>query len=195
MIMRMNPLTALMRFQTLLWVSGGVQALAALAPPIDSTTTTSRRNLLRRVATGIVATAATTAMAAPTPAATAATEATTTATTILPQQDVYFGVGCFWHIQHEFVEAERSLLKRGDTELTSRAGYAGGKAAGKGGKVCYHNFQSIADYGKLGHGEVVGMTLPAEQITKFTDVYFSLFNPRTKGESVCVCVAGRHARM
>mmetsp|Transcript_28290 Transcript_28290/g.77661 ORF Transcript_28290/g.77661 Transcript_28290/m.77661 type:complete len:292 (-) Transcript_28290:466-1341(-) len=180
MIMRMNPLTALMRFQTLLWVSGGVQALAALAPPIDSTTTTSRRNLLRRVATGIVATAATTAMAAPTPAATAATEATTTATTILPQQDVYFGVGCFWHIQHEFVEAERSLLKRGDTELTSRAGYAGGKAAGKGGKVCYHNFQSIADYGKLGHGEVVGMTLPAEQITKFTDVYFSLFNPRTK---------------
>ena len=24
--------------------------------------------------------------------------------------DVYFGVGCYWHIQHEFVEAERNFL-------------------------------------------------------------------------------------
>ena len=31
---------------------------------------------------------------------------------------LYFGVGCFWHVQHEFVEAERSLLDRTDGELT-----------------------------------------------------------------------------
>lgn len=97
---------------------------------------------------------------------TAAT-ATATATLSLPTAsfaaeedglvDVYFGVGCYWHIQHEFVEAERKLLSRGDKDLTSRTGYAGGTSTDKEGRVCYHNFQGVADYGKLGHGEVVGM--------------------------------------
>ena len=41
---------------------------------------------------------------------------------------VYFGCGCFWHVQHEFVEAERNILQRSDDAITSRAGYAGGKA-------------------------------------------------------------------
>ena len=97
------------------------------------------------------------------------------------EQDVYFGVGCFWHIQHEFVVAERSVLQRGDSQLTSRAGYAGGKAVGDGGRVCYHNILSVADYGRLGHGEVVGISLPDDQVVPFTKFYFSLFNPRTKG--------------
>ena len=30
--------------------------------------------------------------------------------------DVYFGVGCYWHIMHEFVETERKLLSRADNE-------------------------------------------------------------------------------
>jgi len=89
--------------------------------------------------------------------------------------DVYFGVGCFWHIQHEFVEAERAILKREDTELTSKTGYAGGTKVGKDNTVCYHNFQGFSDYGKLGHGEVVGMTIPESSIGDFADVYFSLF--------------------
>jgi len=93
---------------------------------------------------------------------------------------VYFGVGCFWHIQHEFVQAERDLLNRNDHQLTSKAGYAGGKAADAEGRVCYHNFQFVADYGKLGHGEVVGMELPENKIADFAKVYFSLFDPRTK---------------
>lgn len=102
-------------------------------------------------------------------------------------QDVYFGVGCFWHIQHEFIQAERDLLGRSDDQLTSLAGYAGGKniqkAAGTGQPlVCYHNLMGVADYGKLGHGEVVGMRLPADQIESFGKVYFSLFNPKTKGK-------------
>lgn len=95
-----------------------------------------------------------------------------------PLTDVYFGVGCFWHIQHEFVDAERTLLGRGDHQLTSRAGYAGGTKTGSEGRVCYHNFQSIADYGKLGHGEVVGMKLPEKSIGDFGKVYFSLFSPK-----------------
>ena len=55
--------------------------------------------------------------------------------------DCYFGVGCFWHIQHEFIDAERKLLGRGDHQLSSAAGYAGGKSTGSEGRVCYHNFQ------------------------------------------------------
>jgi peptide methionine sulfoxide reductase MsrA len=98
------------------------------------------------------------------------------------EEDVYFGVGCYWHIQHEFVEAERKLLNRDDAQLTSRTGYAGGKATDKEGRVCYHNFSGIADYGKLGHGEVVGMKIPQSSIGDFAQEYFALFT--SKGERV-----------
>ena len=50
-------------------------------------------------------------------------------------------------------------------------------------QVCYHNFQSVADYGKYGHGEVVGMKLPSSKVSEFADVYFSLYNPKTKGKN------------
>jgi peptide methionine sulfoxide reductase MsrA len=48
------------------------------------------------------------------------------------QDDVslYFGIGCFWHVQHEFVEAERRILDRGDSDISSYAGYAGGTRLG-----------------------------------------------------------------
>mmetsp|Transcript_20986 Transcript_20986/g.32016 ORF Transcript_20986/g.32016 Transcript_20986/m.32016 type:complete len:267 (+) Transcript_20986:71-871(+) len=95
--------------------------------------------------------------------------------------DVYFGVGCFWHIQHEFVVAEQRLLGRNGKELTSRTGYAGGTKT-ENGKVCYHNFSFQADYGKLGHGEVVGMTIPEASIGDFAKEYFDLFT--SKGERV-----------
>jgi hypothetical protein len=35
----------------------------------------------------------------------------------------------------------------------------------------------------LGHGEVVGMTIPQSKIGDFSQLYFSLFNPKTKGVS------------
>lgn len=31
----------------------------------------------------------------------------------------YFGVGCFWHVQHEFVQAEQSILNRPNTQVTA----------------------------------------------------------------------------
>jgi len=43
------------------------------------------------------------------------------------QIPVYFGAGCFWHFQHEFVDAERNILKRTDDELTAFAGFGGSK--------------------------------------------------------------------
>ena len=33
-------------------------------------------------------------------------------------QKYYWGVGCFWHAQHEFVEAEKRILGRTDDQLT-----------------------------------------------------------------------------
>ena len=90
--------------------------------------------------------------------------------------EVYFGCGCFWHVQHEFVEAERTLLGRKDSELTARAGYAGGKAGMKNGKVCYHNAAQVSDYGSLGHAEVVKLTIPTSFFPEFVRQYCNLFN-------------------
>jgi peptide methionine sulfoxide reductase MsrA len=91
--------------------------------------------------------------------------------------DVYFGCGCFWHVQHEMVEAEKKILGRTDDQLTARAGYAGGKAgASSDGKVCYHNAANIADYGKLGHAEVVGLRIPPSKFKDFCVEYFQLFD-------------------
>ena len=90
--------------------------------------------------------------------------------------DVYFGCGCFWHVQHEFVEAERRILGRADAELTSRAGYAGGRAGSKDGKVCYHNAKDVSDYGKLGHAEVVSVRIPPSKFGDFAAEYCKLFD-------------------
>eukprot|EP00588_Corethron_pennatum_P013537 CAMPEP_0194279258 /NCGR_PEP_ID=MMETSP0169-20130528/13828_1 /TAXON_ID=218684 /ORGANISM="Corethron pennatum, Strain L29A3" /LENGTH=302 /DNA_ID=CAMNT_0039023659 /DNA_START=101 /DNA_END=1009 /DNA_ORIENTATION=+ len=90
--------------------------------------------------------------------------------------DVYFGCGCFWHVQHEFVEAEKKILGRPGGDLTARAGYAGGIAGADAGRVCYHNGRNIADYGKLGHGEVVGLKIPPSAFPGFAEEYFKLFD-------------------
>lgn len=148
--------------------------------PSTTTTTTSsadgRRQFVSTAAATFAASLASAFLPHPAPAEAASLSDLT---------DVYFGVGCFWHIQHEFVEAERKLLGRGDKELTSLTGYAGGRSTDKEGRVCYHNFQSIADYGKLGHGEVVGMKIPESRIGDFAQEYFNLFTPKG-GELVMV---------
>lgn len=94
--------------------------------------------------------------------------------------EVYFGCGCFWHVQHEFVEAEKKILGRTDAQLTSRAGYAGGKAGMKDGKVCYHNAGFVSDYGSLGHAEVVGMKIPSSKFKEFAAEYCRLFDKNGK---------------
>ena len=66
---------------------------------------------------------------------------------------VYFGNGCFWGRQHEFVALEKEALHRSDAEVKSLAGYAGGKRGG-GGKnrdtVCYYYGSSDTVYERLG---------------------------------------------
>jgi hypothetical protein len=77
--------------------------------------------------------------------------------------EVYFGCGCFWHVQHEFVTLEMSDFCRSEDGLTARAAYAGGTRVGDGSLVCYHNMQGKAYYGSMGHAEVVSLTVPVEK--------------------------------
>lgn len=88
--------------------------------------------------------------------------------------DVYFGCGCFWHVQYEFVQAEKRILQRNDSSLTARAGYAGG--LGVSDKICYHNALNIGDYGSLGHAEVVALRIPSSKFQDFAAEYFKLFD-------------------
>jgi len=51
-----------------------------------------------------------------------------------PVEPVYFGNGCFWGRQYDFVNAEKSMgRKPGD--LSAIAGYAGGRLRSPSGKV------------------------------------------------------------
>ena len=154
---------------------GAASAPGALAAtPGHRAPGSSRRTALLQ---GVAAAAALTQ--APVPA-------TATATGNEDLVDVYFGVGCFWHVQHEFVEAERRLLGRSDEQLTAFAGYAGGNSLGKDPRkpnspqnlVCYHNFSQVADYGKLGHAEAVGMRIPKASVGDFAREYFQLFDKK-----------------
>ena len=81
-------------------------------------------------------------------------------------QEIYIGAGCFWHVQHETVIAEKTLLGR-EKLFTSVVGYAGGKKVGADNKVCYHNVAHDSDYGMLGHAEVVSVRVPAREVAAF----------------------------
>ena len=152
----------------------------------DDDSYSSRRAFFTKTKGGIIATATAAILAnqSAKPAMAAAgeltlTEDSTTAIAATAEEgliDVYFGCGCFWHAQHEFVLAEKKILGRTDAELTARAGYAGGKAGALDGKVCYHNAPNIADYGKLGHAEVVGLKIPPSKFGEFCVEYFKLFD-------------------
>jgi len=100
------------------------------------------------------------------------------ATAAEPTVKVYFGAGCFWHVQHEFVGEEVAALSRGPKQITAVSGYAGGQRLGDGGKICYHNMRNFADYGKLGHAEAVQLEIPESAMPRFCKKYFDLFGSR-----------------
>jgi len=92
-----------------------------------------------------------------------------------PENSVYFGNGCFWHTQYDTVVVEQSSFSRGDIDVTSLVGYAGGLYESAAGLVCYHGLPHT-DYGRLGHAEAVSVTLdPANssgQMAELARVYF-----------------------
>ena len=141
---------------------------------VDSTTENmlSRRRMFQNIVLGGVVAAGLTTTTAAQPAVAAATDDDGDDQLIT----VYFGCGCFWHVQHEFVEAEKRILGRKDDELTVRAGYAGGNGGMKDDKVCYHNAGQVSDYGSLGHAEVVKLDIPEISFKDFALEYFLLFS-------------------
>jgi peptide methionine sulfoxide reductase MsrA len=88
---------------------------------------------------------------------------------------VYFGAGCFWHVQHELFGEEIGSLQRSPMQATVVTGYAGGRGQSADGRVCYHNKEKVGDYGKLGHAEVVQVEIPASAYPQFCTKFFSLF--------------------
>jgi len=81
-----------------------------------------------------------------------------------PTTTVYFGNGCFWGRQRDFVETEMRALSRPPERVSAVAGYAGGQGAGgqvagagPGGRVCYHFNDPRQVYERLGHAEVVAV--------------------------------------
>eukprot|EP00420_Gonyaulax_spinifera_P021671 CAMPEP_0197911476 /NCGR_PEP_ID=MMETSP1439-20131203/72887_1 /TAXON_ID=66791 /ORGANISM="Gonyaulax spinifera, Strain CCMP409" /LENGTH=262 /DNA_ID=CAMNT_0043533205 /DNA_START=41 /DNA_END=829 /DNA_ORIENTATION=- len=83
--------------------------------------------------------------------------------------EVYFGAGCFWHVQAELNEAEEDVLGRSGASITGITGYAGG--FDNSGEVCYTN------YGKKGHTEVVQLRLPRRHVAAIaTFVWQDLFS-------------------
>tara|TARA_B100000482_G_scaffold179408_1_gene151164 strand:+ start:192 stop:686 length:495 start_codon:yes stop_codon:yes gene_type:complete len=119
---------------------------------------------------------------------------------VAPGGEVYFGNGCFWGRQHEFVQTERTQLGRSDDEVSSLVGYAGGfSAKGKDGKVCYYYGAPDTVYERLGHGEVVRTVLSdtsptkaTEDLRAFAKTYFANFKKiRGFGEFLSILSYGQ----
>jgi len=71
----------------------------------------------------------------------------------------YFGSGCFWGRQHDFVVAEQRM-GRGPGAVTAVVGYAGGRAGTDDkGRVCYYYANDASVYERRGHAEVVSVAL------------------------------------
>lgn len=102
--------------------------------------------------------------------------------TELPET-VYFGNGCFWGRQKSFVDAEKALGRVKPEEISSVVGYAGGKKAGPGNRVCYYYSDRDTVYESLGHAEVVQVNLSKaasnerakQEFKSFADAYFTQF--------------------
>lgn len=97
-----------------------------------------------------------------------------------PSTTVYFGNGCFWGRQKDFVDVEQGLLKRSPEQTSAVVGYAGGRTTSPDGKVCYYYSKNPANvYERLGHAEVVQLQLDRgneeKQMRMFADRYFSQF--------------------
>jgi len=78
-----------------------------------------------------------------------------------PSKSIYFGNGCFWHTQYDFVVVEQDPdgpFRRNDTGVTSLVGYAGGRFESPSGAVCYHGLPH-SDYSRLGHAEACSISL------------------------------------
>ncbi len=106
-------------------------------------------------------------------------------------EPVYFGNGCYWGRQYDFVKTEQTKLGRTEKDISAVVGYAGGRKVSPSGKVCYYYTNELDTiYEKLGHAEVVQVELrdDGSQMTKedqfrmYAKTYFSEFNKLRSGK-------------
>jgi peptide methionine sulfoxide reductase MsrA len=95
---------------------------------------------------------------------------------------VYFGNGCFWGRQKDFVDTEMKLGREMST-ATAVVGYAGGKENSK--NVCYYYNQPDTLYERQGHAEVVQVGIDSSKAEKefgmFAETYFKQFKKTPMG--------------
>lgn len=104
-------------------------------------------------------------------------------------EPVYFGNGCFWGRQYDFIQTEKELGRQmGD--ISAVVGYAGGAVPFKdpsNNKVCYY-YTTEKDnvYEPLGHAEVVQVELRGAdkqaEFRRMADTYFSQFRRLPNGK-------------
>ncbi|WIA37212.1 hypothetical protein OEZ86_014164 [Tetradesmus obliquus] len=115
--------------------------------------------------------------------------AATTGSAAVPT--AYFGNGCFWGRQKDFVDTELRLGRTSPADISALVGYAGGKATGPDGKVCYYyNGDPRTIYERLGHAEVVQVALSQQQqdaqqeFQAFAGTYFKQFQQAPRGRGM-----------
>ncbi|GMI21814.1 hypothetical protein TeGR_g9829 [Tetraparma gracilis] len=93
----------------------------------------------------------------------------------LSAPSVFFGNGCFWHMQHLLTtELEQGLLGRDTADLTSTAGYAGGKEEPT--PLCYPSEADFNNHEEFGSAEVVSVELEGvEQVEMAASIFFNDF--------------------
>ncbi len=106
-------------------------------------------------------------------------------------EPVYFGNGCYWGRQYDFVKTEQTKLGRTEKDISAVVGYAGGRKDSPSGKVCYYYTNELDTiYEKLGHAEVVQVELrddnsqmsKEDQFRMYARTYFSEFNKLRNGK-------------
>jgi len=106
---------------------------------------------------------------------------------------VYFGNGCFWGRQKDFVDTEMAL-GRTMPEVSAVVGYAGGRS--KESATCYYYNAPDSVYEKQGHAEVVQVALSEgdaeRQFARFAETYMRQFQ-RTPAGMVRLVSDGRGA--
>ena len=95
---------------------------------------------------------------------------------------VYFGNGCFWGRQKDFVDTEMKLGRTANS-ATAVVGYAGGQENQK--PACYYYNSPESQYERQGHAEVVQVGLNSEkakdELAMFAETYFNQFTKTRQG--------------
>ncbi|KAL3788258.1 hypothetical protein HJC23_011890 [Cyclotella cryptica] len=90
--------------------------------------------------------------------------------------DVYFGCGELLLARPTRIRGSRTTHSVPPRRPTHLSRWLRGGKSSVNGKVCYHNAANIADYGSLGHAEVVSLRIPPRSFGEFAAEYCKLFD-------------------